>query len=329
MSPILSFSPVLATIRAALDQPVFPGKVLVWLLFMLSIIGWVMILSKLLQLRKMRLADHRFTDRLRRSKTTLEAFEEGWEDDLSLKLLVYQAGARETAYQLLGTRESQDGLQHRVRQAGKLVGRQVESLRMAFQTGYRTASGRLRTGIEGLGLIAAAAVLLGLFGFTWTLMKAFDEAGEFADLAPRVGGALGFLTISLIVAAPSILARLFLRASVSRRELDLERFRDDLARLFERSFASAVEPVRSQTAGPRTERERPVNAPPASVETEPESSPIPSNVAEPEPGGEKKTYHSIRDRLLRTEAEEEESNPFRVNPIARQAAAAGKALRGY
>ncbi len=83
MSPMLSLPPVLATIRAALDQPVFPGKVVVWLLFMLSIIGWVMILSKLLQIRKMRLADERFTDRLRRSKTTLEVFEESWEDDLS------------------------------------------------------------------------------------------------------------------------------------------------------------------------------------------------------------------------------------------------------
>lgn len=321
---MLSLPPVLATVRAALDQPVFPGKVVVWLLFMLSIVGWVMILSKLLQLRKMRLADHRFADRLRRSKTTLEVFEEGWEDDLSLKLLIYQAGARETAYQLLGTRETQDGLQYRVRQAGKLVGRQIEYLRMAFQTGYRAASGRLRIGIEGLTLVAAAAILLGIFGFTWTLMTAFDEAGEFADLAPRVGGALGFLTISLIVAAPSILARLFLRASVSRRELDLERFRDDLDRLFERSFASAVEPVRGQPAEPRAERERP-------AATEPEAAPETAspNAAEPEPGGEKRTYHSIRDRLLRTEAEEEESNPFRVNPIARQAAAAGKALRGY
>lgn len=328
---MLSLPPVLATVRAALDQPVFPGKVVVWLLFMLSIVGWVMILSKLLQIRKMRLADERFTDRLRRSKTTLEVFEEGWEDDLSLKLLIYQAGARETAYQLLGSRETQDGLQQRVRQAGKLVGRQIESLRMAFQTGYRAASGRLRTGIEGLALVAAAAILLGIFGFTWTLMTAFDEAGAFDELAPRVGGALGFLTISLVVAAPSILARLFLRASVGRRELDLERFRDDLARLFERSFASAVEPVRGQAAEARVERERPVT--PFTATSEPETEPAAAapnvKAVDNESGGEKKTYHSIRDRLLRTEAEEEESSPFRVNPIARQAAAAGKALRGY
>jgi biopolymer transport protein ExbB/TolQ len=328
---MLSLPPVLATVRAALDQPVFPGKVVVWLLFMLSIIGWVMILSKLLQFRKIRLADERFTDRLRRSKTTLEVFEEGWEDDLSLKLLIYQAGARETAYQLLGTRETQDGLRQRIREAGKLVGRQIDFLRNAFQMGCLTAAERLRTGIEGLALVAAAAILLGIFGFTWTLMTAFDGAREFAELAPQVGGALGFLIISLIVAVPSILARLCLRAAAAHRESDLERFRDELARLFERRFASAVEPVRGQPVGSRLERDRfacPDTAP-AEPETEPVMASPNATETRNESGGEKKTYHSIRDRLLRSEADEEESNPFRVNPIARQAAAAGKALRGY
>jgi len=50
----ISCLPILASLRAALDQPVFPGKILVWLLFMLSIVGWVMILSKIVHLRKVR-----------------------------------------------------------------------------------------------------------------------------------------------------------------------------------------------------------------------------------------------------------------------------------
>lgn len=326
-----TISPLFATVRAALDQPVFPGKVVVWLLIMLSIVGWVMILSKLIQLRKMRLADERFTDRLRQSRTLLEVFEEGWEDDLSLKLLIYQAGARETAYQLLGSRESQDGLRQRILEAGKLVGRQIDFLRTAFEMGCLAAGGRLRTGIEGLALVAATGILLGIFGFTWTLMTAFDGSREFADLAPQVGGSLGFLIISLLVAAPSILARLCLRASAGRRESDLERFRDELARLFERRFASAVDPVRVPPAGSRTERDRFANPDPVPAEpaTEPVMASPNATETRNESGGEKKTYHSIRDRLLRSEADEEESGPFRVNPIARQAVAAGRSLRGY
>ena len=86
--------PVLASIRDAIDQPIFPGKVIVWLLVMLSIVGWVTILSKIAQFRRMRRADQEFTERLRQSKTTLEVFEEGWENELALKSLIYHAGAR-------------------------------------------------------------------------------------------------------------------------------------------------------------------------------------------------------------------------------------------
>lgn len=344
------FPPLLASLRAAIDQPIFPGKVIVWLLFMLSIIGWVTILSKLVQLRRMRHADQAFTDRLRQSKTTLEVFEEGWEDELALKSLIYQAGARETAYQLLGSREPQDRMQQRLRQAGKLVGRQIDFLRMAFQTGFRAAAGRLQNGIESLRLIAAAAMLLGTFGLVWTLMKGFDEAKEFSELAPRIGAGLGYFTIALFVAAPATIARIAIRNLVRKRKQELERFRDDIHRLFERSFAAALDPVRPTAAERRPVSEAESDLPrreataPASEITSvsPASKPAPRR--EPEPvaayapevetdsgdGEERKRYHSIRDRLLRSEADEEASSPFRVNPIARQAAAAsGKGLRGY
>lgn len=339
--------PVLASIRAAIDQPVFPGKVVVWLLFMLSIIGWVTILSKLAQLRRMRRADEEFTERLRRSKTTLEVFEEGWENEFALKSLVYHAGARETAYQLLGSREPQDRMQQRLRQAGKLVGRQIDFLRMAFQTGFRAAAGRLQNGIESLRLIAAAALLLGTFGLVWTLMKGFDEAKEFAQLAPRVGAGLGYFTIALFVAAPAVIARIAFRNVVRKRKQELERFRDDIHRLFERSFAATLDPAgpaaidptpTRAAAGREPESPLPRGGIPATAESaapprRERPAPAPSDPLPRDPsetGEERKRYHSIRDRLLRSEAEEEESSPFRVNPIARQTtAAAGKGLRGY
>lgn len=339
----LILPPFLASIRAAIDQPIFPGKVIVWLLFMLSIIGWVTILSKLVQLRRMRRADQEFTDRLRRSKTTLEVFEEGWENDLALKSLIYHAGARETAFQLLGSREPQDRMQQRLRQAGKLVGRQIDFLRMAFQTGFRAASGRLQNGIEGLRLIGAAALLLGTFGLVWTLMDGFDEAKEFSELAPRIGAGLGYFAISLFVAAPAVIARIALRNLVRKRKQELERFRDDIHRLFERSFAAALDPVRPTPSEARSAsveneilRSERVAAPamdPVPSTPRREAEPVPSRKTE-EPandsGEERKRYHSIRDRLLRSEADEEASSPFRVNPIARQTAAAtAKGLRGY
>lgn len=295
--------PLLGSIRATLDQPVFPGKVLVWLLFMLSIIGWVMIISKAVQLAKMKRVDRLFTERLRKSKTTLEVFEEGWDDDLSLKYLIYLAGAREAAFQLLGSREPQDMMQRRIKQAGKLEGRQIDFLRMAFQTGYRAAVGRLQAGIEGFRLLAAAAILIGTFGLVWTLMTGFDQAKEFAEIAPMVGGALGYFALALLVASPSVLARIAFQATARRRKQELERFRDDINRLFERSFADAGTPTRSDDSG-------------SGKESGVRSNDV-GRSAESDEG--KKRFHSIRDRLLRPESDDEE-DPFVVNPIARQAA---------
>ncbi len=298
-------SPVLGSLRATLDQPVFPGKVIVWLLFMLSIIGWVMILSKFVQLRKIKRIDLVFTERLRKSKTTLEVFEEGWEDEISLKYLIYHSGAREAAYQLLGSREPQEAMQRRIKQAGKLQSRQLEFLKMAFQTGYRTAAGRLYSGIESLRLLAATALLTGGFGLVWTLMQGFDASKEFSEVSPLIGGALGFFAIALLVAMPPILARIAFQTLARMREMELERFRDDINRLFERSFAAA------DTARVRPSLKKESTNPPESGKGEPENS---------QSHGSKR-YHSIREKLLQMESEESDDG-FEVNPIARQAASA-------
>ena len=110
----------LGSIQSALDQPIFPGKLVIWFLLMLSIVSWVMILSKALQLWRTRKADRNFGVRLRQSKTTLELFEAGWRDEFSMQFLIYLAGARETAYQLLGSRNPVREMHLRIEEAGKL-----------------------------------------------------------------------------------------------------------------------------------------------------------------------------------------------------------------
>lgn len=334
MSPLHHLLPLLGSIRTTLDQPVFPGKVIVWLLFMLSIIGWVMIVSKISQLRKIKRTDREFTERLRKSKTTLEVFEEGWDDDLSLKHVIYQAGAREAAFQYLGSREPQEMMQRRIKQAGKLGARQLDFLRTAFQTGYRAALGRLQSGIDGLRLLSVSALLIGTFGLVWTLMIGFDQAKEFAEIAPMVGGALGYLVIALLVATPAAIAKVAFDATVRSRERELERFRDDINRLFERSFAETDGPVRKSESDHAAERahrsgDNQEFSPSAADSGKPASPFLPGKAAdgpfENPPGEGKKRYHSIRERLLRDDNDDMMESHFEVNPIARQAAA----LRGY
>ncbi|MEX2580169.1 MAG: hypothetical protein WD342_14010 [Verrucomicrobiales bacterium] len=309
MEPFFAIDPLAGSIQTALEQPAFPGKIVIWLLFMLSIVSWVMIVSKAMHLAKMRRVDRRFSHRLRQSRTTLEVFEEGWDDPRSLQHLIYLAGAREAAYQLLGSREPQKEMQDRIRKAPKLAARQLDFLNLAFRSGYRTALLKLSSGIAGFRFVAAGALLLGSLGMVWTLMRGFDQASNFAEIAPMVGGALGFLAIALMVAAPAILARIAFDIHIRRRKVELTKFRDDVARLFERSYA-APEPARDAGPGVSAEPSRPGGS-------------------DFESGGEaagegtRKKFHSIRDRLLRgpdSDEDEDEEEEGEINPIAKQAA---------
>lgn len=304
LDPLLG-SPVVGSIQTALQQPIFPGKVIVWLLFMLSIVSWVMIISKVLHLAKLNRADKSFGAKLRKSRTTLEVFEEGRDESPSLKHLIYLAGSREAAFHLLGSREPQEGMHRRLRRAPKLTARQLDFLNLAFRSGYRSGILKLSSGIAGFRLVAVAAILFGFVGMVWTLMNGFDTAAEFSEIAPDVGAALGFMVIALLVATPAILARMAFDIHIRRRKVELTKFRDDIARLFERSYAAGAvleSPIRKEVARP-DEAEEAATAP-------------------KEPGADeeqKKKYHSIRDRLLKG-PEDDEDVEEQINPIAQQAA---------
>jgi len=325
-------APLISSIQTALQEPIFPGKVIVWLLFMLSIVSWVMIISKSLHLAKQKRVDKDFGARLRESRTTLEVFEEGWDDGASLKHLIYVSGSREAAFHLLGSREPQDGMIRRLRRAPKLTARQLDFLNLAFRSGYRTAMLRLSSGIAGFRFVAVAALLFGTIGMVWTLMTAFDSAAEFAEFAPAVGAALGFLAIALLVASPAILARIAFDIHIRRRKVELTKFRDDIARLFERSYAATAgvgSTIRAESIRPESihseihseakhqeETFRPEAQARHTDETVKADTASEESSTDDEP---KKKFHSIRDRLLRGPDDVDDAEE-QINPIAQQAA---------
>lgn len=295
----------MASIHGMLELSVFPGKTIVWLLVMLSIVTWVMILGKIVFFVRNRKVDRLFTERLRQSRTTLEVFEEGWSNEFSLKHVIYLAGAREAAYQLLGSREPKGDFRKRIHDAGKLDSRQLDFLRMAFNDGYRRAVFRLDRGVDGLRFTAAFAFLLGAFGFFWTLMSGFDSTLEYPDLAPVIGAALGFPILAIVVAMPAVLGRIAFQIVLNKRRRLLRRFSEDISRLFERSFAKPDTASRSEISEQK----------PASKDDSDPGTQVPDDSGEG-----RKQYHSIRKRLLRMDEPNDEPGELQVNPIARQAA---------
>lgn len=289
---------LVASIQTALNQPVFPGGVVMWGLFMLSILCWVVIISKTLFLRRLKLSDQKFSKRLRASRTTLEVFEEGWESEDSAHYQVYLAGAEETAFQLLGSRECQAGVVDLVRGAGLLSEHQTKALRQAFRSGFRKAQMRMEQGVAGLRLIGNVAILLGLIGFVWTLMTGFDSATGANEVMSIIGSALGFFAVALLVTAPAMVARGAFLIVLRKRKYDLRRFHDDVVQLFERKFCQSS--VGSSNSLSEDEVE--------------ESDHDGINTG----SREKKQYHSIRDRLLSNSSGPSGLDEIQINPIAKQ-----------
>lgn len=295
---------LVASIQTALNQPAFPGGMVMWGLFMLSILCWVMILSKALFLRRLKLSDQKFSKRLRASRTTLEVFEEGWESEGSAHYQVYLAGAKETAFQLLGSRECQVGVVDLVRGAGFLSEQQTKALRQAFRSGFREAQMRMEQGVAGLRLIGNGAILLGLLGFVWTLMTGFDTATGANEVMPIIGSALGFVAVALMVTAPAIVARGAFLIVLRKRKYDLRRFHDDVVRLFERKFCQSSAGISNSLTEEEVGQSDDDGINPGS--------------------GEKKQYHSIRDRLLSGSSEPLSLDEIQINPIAKQASTHSK-----
>lgn len=318
---ISSFVPasLIGSIQTALDQPLFPGKVLIWILLMLSIVSWVKIVSKWFQLLKVNKADQLFTERLRQSRTTLELFEDGWHNEDSLHFLIYLAGARETAFQLLGSRAPVEGMEERVRDAGLLPAGKAKILDRAFESGFQHASMKASSGVAGLRFIGAAALFLGMIGAVWTLMVGFDNLEAGASLGPVLGSALGFIFVSLTVATPAFLARIAFGIQTDKLEFGISKFKEDIARLFERKFIDSN----------LMSRPSPIETAPVSDEGGPQfgededilvEKPEPSSQQIPIASHGKKQYHSIRERLLRPPSSDDGLDQLRVNPIAQQTA---------
>ncbi|MCB1237101.1 MAG: MotA/TolQ/ExbB proton channel family protein, partial [Verrucomicrobiae bacterium] len=245
----------------ALQQPLFPGKLILWLLFMLSLLTWSIIVSKAITLWRMRRSDAEFTRHFRESRQPLELFERDYEDDLSMRWVVYQHGAKEAAYQMLGSPVRDETFSARLKGSDRLRRGQLESVREAFGRGKEAALAKMRDGLPILSATASGAPFVGLLGMGWILMKTFNGAPQNAQLgalSPGISGALAVLVVALLVTTPALFGHIVVAAIGRERMRLLEEFRADMFRLFERRYgrrdADAAEESAVTVEKPATER---------------------------------------------------------------------------
>ena len=106
---LVDHPPILATamvneILSNFDRmPLLPGKAAVYLLLLLSVVSWSIILSKSLLISRIRNADVKFKQRLRRCRSCLEIYQRGESHEPSLLFDVYAEGSRAAVMEIAGT----------------------------------------------------------------------------------------------------------------------------------------------------------------------------------------------------------------------------------
>lgn len=247
----------LANLQLALEQPVFPGKLIFATLLVLSVAGWVLICTKFIFLRKQQRADAAFDLRLDRSRYLMEVYQEEKQDEASPASLhheIYLHGAEEAVAQMASaevasTARSGDGSGDSAR---IFTDRQLAALRESLRVGKSVADARLASGLFALQAIAAVAPLIGAAGMFWTLQQGFATAGTFAEAVPAVSASLLYVILALAVVAPIAVFRLVFLHLNTRRSRELDEFRHKLGYVFEEDFTDqhAFRPMKRKEQTP-------------------------------------------------------------------------------
>lgn len=236
----------------ALQQPLFPGKVLLWALFLLSLLSWGVIVSKGISLFRMRRADDEFTKHYRSTRQPMQLFERRVEYPMSLRGMVYEHGAGEAAFQMLGSSERDETFGARMRASQGLGVVQMKAVREALQRGEMAAAAKLREGMPVLSLTSLGAPFVGMLGMAWILMKTFSQGGaggQLAEVSPGVSGALAMLVVGLIVATPALAGQILMGSLMRERVRKLGDFRSELGRSIEHFYGCDREaPISSVSA---------------------------------------------------------------------------------
>ncbi|MDR1190129.1 MAG: MotA/TolQ/ExbB proton channel family protein [Verrucomicrobiales bacterium] len=237
MTPLLADSGVVF----AFQHSTLEGKAIIALLLIFSGISWSVMVDKYLHLRRARRENALFIRRYRNSRAPLDLYREQRRYAVSPAAAVYQAGARELAFNLLGSTEVDETFAARLQTAEPAGSVALSSVRSALERAVGEEGLKLEAQLILLATAVSGAPFLGLLGTVWGVMDAFSGvavAGQasLTALAPGVSGALITTVAALLVAIPSMFGYNFLITSVKSMTVEIENFAAECQADFEHKY---------------------------------------------------------------------------------------------
>ncbi|MEA2084747.1 MAG: DUF2341 domain-containing protein [Thermodesulfobacteriota bacterium] len=198
-------------LRTIMKNITLDGWVIIGVLGILSLITWVVVITKTFYMRMVRRENDDFLNSFYQAVHLLDLVGEDKEEEFSSSPLykVYIAGCHE--------------LQMRLADAGKgatrLSERAINTFKAALEEGYVKETQKLNAYLILLTLAISGGPFLGLLGTVWGVMNTFAamaEAGEanIMAIAPGIASALATTVIGLLVAIPALFAYNFLSSGV-------------------------------------------------------------------------------------------------------------------
>ena len=206
---------IAAGIVYAFMESTFEGKAILIALFLASIFSWSVMVTKFRYLSFCKRQNERFYDIFHQDRLPLRIYEKNAHFDGSNIYDIYDAGASELCFQMLGSIEVDETFSSRLKTAEKITPSQLRAVQAAMERAVGESALRLESQMIVLSTAVSGAPFLGLLGTVWGVMDAFAGiavAGNanLAAMAPGISGSLITTIISLLVAIPAMFGYNFL-----------------------------------------------------------------------------------------------------------------------
>ena len=227
LTPVFSIlSDTVATggMSYAFAKSTLAGKVVIFVLFILSIVSWSVMFTKFKQVRSAEKSGSDFLRALRAEEQFAGIFRKGrrWENCPLYEL--YTAGCQ--------------GIQGNTTSDDKL---RVTLLEGILERAVAEQVVLLESQVSILGTAVSAAPFLGLLGTVWGVMDAFTDvalagSATIGTLAPGISAALITTVVGLVVAIPSMIGYNILVAHIRRLTMELENFASEFVSIVQKEM---------------------------------------------------------------------------------------------
>jgi len=209
-----------------------PVRAVLFLLVLLSIIGWYVIGYKAFYLGRAHSESSKFLDLFWQSKRLDQVYQETERFPRSPVAHMFKAGYVELSKLQSAKQKGEAGIHE---------GGELENIERALRRAAVSEGTHLESMIPFLATVGSAAPFIGLFGTVVGVINAFQNIGaqgsaNLATVAPGIAEALGTTAVSLVAAVPAVMAFNYFARRIKVLGAEMDSFSNDFLNIVKRHF---------------------------------------------------------------------------------------------